>query len=222
MPKTTDHRIDRPRAPFHAIGMATVFVFFLVGCVTDSGSQTGGGIPIISRVIHLSLLNGGEPKPTVNVMEPSERFEAEPAEQDSVRLVPEDDPMLAEARIRGVYWPMVYNEGAHFRHKPQAGLCSYYNESQHTATGEHYNPEAMTAAHKTLPFGTIVRCTRTDTGNSVVVVINDRGPFVRGRIIDLSRRAAQRIGMIGDGVAPCRIEILAYPLIEAMGPKGNG
>lgn len=220
MPKTIDQPINRLGAHFHAIGVAMVFACVLVGCVTDDGSPSGG-IPIVSRVIHFPFLDGGEPtKPAAEQTAPAQSLE-DPAE-DSVRLVPADDPMLAEARIRGVYWPMVYNEGAHFQHKPQAGLCSYYNESQRTATGEHYNPEAMTAAHKTLPFGTIVRCTRSDTGDSVVVVINDRGPFVRGRIIDLSRRAAQRIGMIGDGVAPCRIEILAYPLIEAMGPKGNG
>lgn len=135
-------------------------------------------------------------------------------------FVPPDDPMLAEARIRGVLWPMVYNDG--HVHRPQTGVCSYYHEPQPTATGERFNPEALTAAHKTLPFGAIVRCTRTDTGRSVVVVINDRGPYVRGRIIDLSRRAARQIGMIGDGIAPCKIEVLAYPVIETMGPKGNG
>ncbi len=222
MPKTTDQRIQRPRAFRHAIGLAAAFASLLVGCVTEPGSE-GGGIPIISRVIHFSLLEGGDiPKPAVHHMEPSDIFDADTAVEEALKLVPADDPILAEARIRGVYWPLVYNEGTHFQHEPQAGLCSYYNESQRTATGERYNPEALTAAHKTLPFGTIVRCTRTDTGDSVVVVINDRGPFVRGRIIDLSRGAAQRIGMIHDGVAPCRIEVLAYPLVEAMGPKGNG
>ncbi len=142
-----------------------------------------------------------------------------PAERH-FRFVPPDDPMLAQARIRGVLWPMVYNDGDVYR--PQTGICSFYHEPQQTATGETFNPEALTAAHKTLPFGTIVRCTRTDTGQAVVVVINDRGPFVRGRIIDLSRRAARQIGMIGDGVAPCRLDVLAYPAVETMGPKGNG
>lgn len=136
------------------------------------------------------------------------------------RMVPPSDPMWAAARIRGVIWPLVYNDGPVY--PPQTGICSYYHEPQRIATGEYFNPEALTAAHKSLPFGTIVRCTRTDTGRSVVVVINDRGPYVDGRIIDLSRRAAQHIGMIGDGIAPCRLDILAYPVIDTMGPKGNG
>ena len=67
-----------------------------------------------------------------------------------------------------------------------------------------------------------MRCTRTDTGASVTVVINDRGPYVAGRIIDLSLAAARRLEIETLGVVPCRVEILAYPLIEAMGPRGNG
>jgi rare lipoprotein A len=66
----------------------------------------------------------------------------------------------------------------------------------------------MTAAHKTLPFGTRVRVTRADNGNSVDVVINDRGPYIAGRIIDLSRRAAQDIGMTGSGITRVRVNIL--------------
>ena len=66
---------------------------------------------------------------------------------------------------------------------------------------------AMTAAHKTLPFGTIVKVTDLDTGRSVRVRINDRGPFIQGRIIDLSRRAAERLGIRGRGLAKVRVEI---------------
>ena len=66
----------------------------------------------------------------------------------------------------------------------------------------------MTAAHKTLPFGTRVRVTHLGNGNSVDVVINDRGPYIAGRIIDLSRRAAQDIGMTGSGIARVRVSIL--------------
>jgi rare lipoprotein A len=77
-----------------------------------------------------------------------------------------------------------------------------------TATGERFDPTAMTAAHRTLPFGTRVRVTRLDTGNSVVVRINDRGPFKPGRVIDLSERAAENLGMTGIGVTPVRLEVL--------------
>lgn len=78
---------------------------------------------------------------------------------------------------------------------------------RHTASGERFDPEAMTAAHRTLPLGTTVRVTRLDTGHSVVVTINDRGVGFRGRIIDLSPAAARRIGMRG-GAARVSVEPL--------------
>jgi rare lipoprotein A len=77
-----------------------------------------------------------------------------------------------------------------------AGLASVYSGGL-TASGEHMNSAAMTAAHRTLPFGTIVTVTNNRNGNSVVVRINDRGPFVRGRVIDLSPAAAHAIGVSG-------------------------
>jgi rare lipoprotein A len=92
----------------------------------------------------------------------------------------------------------------------QAGIASWYGSPFHgrkTASGESYNMHARTAAHKTLPIGTFVLVRRPDNGKETVVRINDRGPFVRGRIIDLSCRAARDIGMIGPGTA--RVEIVA-------------
>jgi rare lipoprotein A len=77
-----------------------------------------------------------------------------------------------------------------------------------TANGERYNPGGYTAAHKTLPFGTRVRVTSPNTGRSVVVRINDRGPFVAGRIIDLSVGAARAIGLTNYGVGTVRMDIL--------------
>jgi rare lipoprotein A len=87
----------------------------------------------------------------------------------------------------------------------QAGVASWYDckqpgecsRSRVTASGERFNPNAMTAAHRTLPFGSRVRVTCRRSGRSVTVRINDRGPFVRGRVIDLSRTAARRLGMGG-------------------------
>ena len=90
----------------------------------------------------------------------------------------------------------------------ETGVASYYWEPQALASGGRFNPNAMTAAHKTLPFGTRVRVTHLGNGNSVEVVINDRGPYVAGRIIDLSKRAAQNIGMTGSGVARVRVAVL--------------
>jgi rare lipoprotein A len=88
------------------------------------------------------------------------------------------------------------------------GIASYYWQPQRVASGGWFNPNAMTAAHKTLPFGTRVRVTHAGNGRSVIVRINDRGPFVRGRVIDLSRAAASVIGMTGQGLARIRMEIL--------------
>lgn len=91
----------------------------------------------------------------------------------------------------------------------ECGGASYYCCQFHgrtAASGETYNQNAMTAAHKTLPFGTQVRVTDQRTGRSVTVKINDRGPFVRGRIIDLSKEAARRLGSIPAGVVPVCIK----------------
>ncbi|MGI9521501.1 MAG: septal ring lytic transglycosylase RlpA family protein [Hyphomicrobiaceae bacterium] len=88
------------------------------------------------------------------------------------------------------------------------GLASYYWQPQRVASGGWFNPNALTAAHKTLPFGTRVRVTNLRNGRSVVVRINDRGPYIRGRIIDLSRRAAQIVGMTKAGVVPVSVKIM--------------
>ena len=92
-----------------------------------------------------------------------------------------------------------------------SGKASWYGGRFHgrtTASGESFNQYAMTAAHKTLPFGTRVKVSNTNNGKSVVVRINDRGPYKRGRVIDLSKGAAELIGMIRSGVVPVKIEVL--------------
>ena len=93
----------------------------------------------------------------------------------------------------------------------EKGIASWYGEPYHgrrTASGEVYDMHAMTAAHKTLPFGTVVKVDRRDTGADVKVRINDRGPFIEGRIIDLSYAAAKIIGLDIDGVAPVKIKVV--------------
>ena len=96
----------------------------------------------------------------------------------------------------------------------EQGIASWYGHPYHgrpTASGEIYNMHNMTAAHRTLPFGTRVRVHDLDNGHDVEVRINDRGPFVNGRIIDLSNAAAKSMLMIGAGTAHVRLEILALP-----------
>ncbi|HTR54252.1 MAG TPA: septal ring lytic transglycosylase RlpA family protein [Kofleriaceae bacterium] len=88
------------------------------------------------------------------------------------------------------------------------GMASWYGEAQMTASGERFDKHAMTAAHRTLPLGTRVRVTNQRNGRSVVVRINDRGPYAHGRIIDLSEAAARVLGMIEAGVAPVELEVL--------------
>ncbi|HEX2337503.1 MAG TPA: septal ring lytic transglycosylase RlpA family protein [Hyphomicrobiaceae bacterium] len=88
------------------------------------------------------------------------------------------------------------------------GIASFYWQPQRVAAGGWFNPNAMTAAHKTLPFGTKVRVTHLGNGKSVDVRINDRGPYVAGRIIDLSKAAAGVIGMQGQGIARVKVTVL--------------
>jgi rare lipoprotein A len=93
----------------------------------------------------------------------------------------------------------------------QGGPASWYGPGFHgrrTASGTVHTGAALTAAHRSLPFGTRVRVTNLANGRTVVVVIDDRGPFVRGRVIDLSAAAARRLGMIRAGVVPVRLEVV--------------
>lgn len=81
----------------------------------------------------------------------------------------------------------------------QCGRASWYALHSKTASGERMNPAAMTAAHRSLPFGTRIKVTNKNNGKSVVVRINDRGPFIRGRVLDLSRGAARELGFVKKG-----------------------
>jgi len=118
-------------------------------------------------------------------------------------------PTMRPYVIRGIrYYPTVVNVGDEFR-----GNASWYGPDFHgklTSNGERYNMYDMTAAHKTLPMNTIVKVTNHRNGLSTVVRINDRGPFIATRIIDLSNKAAHEIDMVGRGTAPVSIEILGF------------
>ena len=81
----------------------------------------------------------------------------------------------------------------------QCGRASWYALHSRTANGERMNPSAMTAAHRSLPFGTKLKVTNQNNGRSVIVRINDRGPFIKGRVLDLSKGAASQLGFIGSG-----------------------
>lgn len=112
------------------------------------------------------------------------------------------------------------------------GIASFYGGREHggpTASGERFNMHAMTAAHRTAPLGSHLRVTNLKNGRSVVVRINDRGPFVKGRIIDLSRAAADRLGFVSAGLTRVSVERVeagagetAPVLAEAAAPKTTG
>lgn len=109
--------------------------------------------------------------------------------------------------VRGkTYYPLLSARGY-----AAEGIASWYGPGFHgkkTSSGERFNQNAMTAAHTILPFGSEVRVTHLANGKSIVVRINDRGPFAEGRIIDLSRGAAQKLGITGKGSARVRVESL--------------
>jgi rare lipoprotein A len=118
-------------------------------------------------------------------------------------------PTMRSYVIRGIrYYPTVVSVGDEFD-----GRASWYGpdfHGKHTSNGEIYNMYDMTAAHKTLPMNTIVKVTNLDNGLTTVVRINDRGPFVATRIIDLSKSAASKIDMVGAGTARVNIEVLGF------------
>jgi rare lipoprotein A len=88
------------------------------------------------------------------------------------------------------------------------GMASFYTEGTKTASGERFNTMEMTAAHPTLPFGTKLRVTDVASGKSVTVRVNDRGPYVQGRVVDVSYSAANALGMVGKGVANVKLDVV--------------
>jgi rare lipoprotein A len=119
------------------------------------------------------------------------------------------------------YQPLSSRQAAlHKRHSPLAskeasldassssGVASFYSSGVRTANGEQFNPNEFTAAHRTLPFGTKLRVTNVATGQSVTVRVNDRGPFVPGRVVDVSSSAAESLGMTGKGVAKVKLDVV--------------
>jgi rare lipoprotein A len=106
------------------------------------------------------------------------------------------------------YYPTKVSIGDSF-----SGIASWYGPNFHnklTSNGEYYNMYAMTAAHKTLPMNTMLKVTNLENGKVAIVRINDRGPFVKNRIIDLSNEAAHKIDMVKKGTAPVRIEVIGF------------
>ncbi|HCF56557.1 MAG TPA: septal ring lytic transglycosylase RlpA family lipoprotein [Myxococcales bacterium] len=133
-------------------------------------------------------------------MRPQPGAQAEPAAEPGAEATPRAKTSRRAAQKR--------------QRKAELGEASFYHpslEGNLTASGVPYRAEALTCAHRTLPFGTHLRVTRLDEARSVSVVVNDRGPFVAGRIIDLSMAAARKLGMVEKGHVPVRLEVTRLP-----------
>jgi rare lipoprotein A len=141
------------------------------------------------------------PESTTTTAPPSLPKWAKPAEP-STHPKPEEDADLAEPVIQPGAQPL----------ETQTGLASWYGPPYHNrrgSNGEIYNMHAMTAAHRTFPLGSIVRVTNIKTGSTAAVRITDRGPFIPGRIIDLSLAAARKVDLVQAGVAQVKVELMA-------------
>jgi rare lipoprotein A len=109
---------------------------------------------------------------------------------------------------RNKHTPFVQRKGAGETKTASQGVASFYSEDTETASGEKFDARKLTAAHPTLPFGTRLRVTDVKSGRSVMVRVNDRGPYVQGRVVDVSYSAAQSLGMVGKGLANVRLDVV--------------
>ena len=172
-------------------------LLLLAGLALGAGVPEAPALPRDPEVVPAATGEPGEPPAPDTMATPAPRPAAAPAKAARVDETPPPADPVASAE------PLVVMEGG----------ASWYSDAlagRRTASGEPYDPGELIAAHRALPFGTRLRVTNLDNDRSVEVRVIDRGPFVDGRVIDLSRSAAQRIGMIRAGHARVRIEILDY------------
>lgn len=171
--------------------------------------------PGIWTLTFLTLTGCGSPIPAPPP-KPIQTAITQPAPEDARQKMPTDyyhlpgTPRPKPYQVFGKWYrPLAHAKG--FR---QQGLASWYGEDFHgkpTATGERYDMYGISAAHKILPLGTWVRVTSLKNGKTIDLPVNDRGPFVAGRIIDLSYGAAKALGILGPGTGPVEIEALGFP-----------
>ena len=162
-----------------------------------------------SPAVHTSSLRQAAPNqqvwlPTI-VKRPRGVFAKTDALPQSASANPASPPAI-EKRHRGE----TLTTGS-LPHGTSVGVASFYTEGARTANGERLNPNALTAAHPSLPFGTRLRITSVASGRSVIVRVNDRGPFIKGRAVDVSYSAAKELGMTERGVAKVKMEVVEVP-----------
>ncbi len=198
-----------------AVALGGVLLFLVTGCVSGGqGNADGASAPGRTRAIvpgHRVVTDGAAARPRTA---PGGQSWADSAPRPSNPNAPQTakptKPSSAgpgdDGKAAGVPIPPKASPAPR---RPD-GFASYYADRYHgrrTANGERFDVRKLTAAHRTLPFGTVVRVTHATNGRSVVVRINDRGPFVAGRVIDLSPAAARQLDMLRAGLVPVRLEI---------------
>jgi rare lipoprotein A len=121
-----------------------------------------------------------------------------------------DRSTLPKRRVAAVkkHTPFASHRRAAGTKTASQGIASFYTEGTKTASGEKFNTHDLTAAHPTLPFGTRLRVTNVSTGQAVTVRVNDRGPYIQGRIVDVSYSAADALGMVGKGLANVKLDVV--------------
>ena len=178
---------------------------------TDRGQCRAPSVPIASKVIRLLAVGAAAASlaacaQTTAVSQKSELRTSRVASLDYDRA---SAPMI-KRRVAAVrkHIRFASRKPAGDSKTASHGVASFYTEGTQTASGERFNTMAMTAAHPTLPFGTKLRVTDVSSGKSVTVRVNDRGPYVQGRVVDVSYSAANALGMIGKGLTNVKLDVV--------------
>jgi len=188
-------------APSRGLALALVSIWLLLAACGDSQPAKApldpARQPKTARASHISVGQAQPSSPAAteaNALHTPERAGSAPVASASSEQLAE---RYRKSRVLSV----------------QVGSGSYYSDKfagRSTASGTPYEPHGFTAAHRSLPFGSVLRVTRKDSGQVVYVRVTDRGPYTRGRILDLSRAAAERLDMLRAGVVQIRVEVLEY------------
>ncbi|SCG79643.1 rare lipoprotein A [Micromonospora echinaurantiaca] len=197
-------RTRRFSSPAGIAAAAALGVALAVGGTVGAVQLTAGSEPARPVAVDLSPATPGSAAPSPSSPSPSPSVTASPAATRSPQAPSRSKPRTASPK------PTATAKKTATTKVVESGSCgaSFYSDGQLTANGENFNPDALTAAHKTLPFNTRVRVTNPDNGKSVTVRINDRGPFIEGRCIDLSRAAFAEIASLDLGHVDVRYEVL--------------
>ncbi|MDO9298754.1 septal ring lytic transglycosylase RlpA family protein [Bradyrhizobium sp.] len=177
------------------------------GCATPSGIDTATGrgmVRLLALALAAAALAGCAQSSVVSSKSETRQSREASLERDrSTSSVPK-----RRAAVVKKHTPFAAHRPAAGTATASQGIASFYTEGTKTASGEKFNTHDLTAAHPTLPFGTRLRVTNVSTGRAVTVRVNDRGPYIQGRIVDVSYSAADALGMVGKGIANVKLDVV--------------